>query len=284
MNKVRNGIDSLRLVQFTDMHLYADVNRDLLGVVTEQSFLDTLQLARAEQWPVTAVLATGDLVHDYSVAGYRRLRAHFATLDVPVHCLPGNHDDPDLMAQHLAGGLVQISTCVDYNTWRIVLLDSTIRGSDAGHLARGPLDLLEAQLASAAGRHVLICLHHNPVAVGSPWLDTMMVGNAAEFFAIVDRYPAVRAILWGHAASERRYGATGRAATGEPFHLYTISAAEQCICPGRSGTGLSLAGAAWQRRRSHRRRASREFQRGAGPTVGGLLSAASAHCRSTVAL
>ncbi len=198
MNKVRNGIDSLRLVQFTDMHLYADVNRDLLGVVTEQSFLDTLQLARAEQWPVTAVLATGDLVHDYSVAGYRRLRAHFATLDVPVHCLPGNHDDPDLMAQHLAGGLVQISTCVDYNTWRIVLLDSTIRGSDAGHLARGPLDLLEAQLASAAGRHVLICLHHNPVAVGSPWLDTMMVGNAAEFFAIVDRYPAVRAILWGH--------------------------------------------------------------------------------------
>ncbi|MHB8745722.1 MAG: 3',5'-cyclic-AMP phosphodiesterase [Gammaproteobacteria bacterium] len=198
MTKAHDGIDTLRLVQFTDMHLYADAQRDLLGVTTEQSFLDTLQLARAEQWPVTAVLATGDLVHDCSAAGYQRLRAHFATLDVPVHCLPGNHDDPDLMAQHLAGGSVQISTCVDYDTWRIVMLDSTIRGSDAGHLAPAQLALLESQLANAGARHVLICLHHNPIAVGSPWLDTMMVDNAAEFFAIVDRHPAVRAILWGH--------------------------------------------------------------------------------------
>lgn len=198
MTRVRDGIDTLRLVQFTDMHLYADVQRDLLGVVTEQSFLDTLQLARAAHWPVTAVLATGDLVHDYSAAGYARLRAHFATLDVPVHCLPGNHDDPALMAQHLTGGTVQISPCIDYDPWRILLLDSTIRGSDAGHLAASQLDLLEAQLGAAGGRHVLICLHHNPIAVGSPWLDTMMVDNAAEFFAIVDRYPNVRAILWGH--------------------------------------------------------------------------------------
>lgn len=198
MTRVRDGVDTLRLVQFTDMHLYADVNRDLLGVVTEQSFLDTLRLARAAQWPVTAVLATGDLVHDYSAAGYKRLRAHFATLAVPVHCLPGNHDDPEQMAQHLAGGAVQISPGVDYDNWRIVLLDSTIRGSDAGHLAASQLDLLESQLASAGARHVLICLHHNPIAVGSPWLDTMMVDNAAEFFAIVDRHPKVRAILWGH--------------------------------------------------------------------------------------
>jgi Icc protein len=36
------------------------------------------------------------------------------------------------------------------------------------------------------------------VPIGSPWLDTMMVDNAAEFFAVLDRHPQVRAVLWGH--------------------------------------------------------------------------------------
>ena len=188
----------LRIVQLTDMHLYEDTTRALLGVPTEQSFLDTLNQARRDHWPVDCVLATGDLVHDNSAAAYQRLHKHFKTLDVPVHCLPGNHDDRALMRQYLAGGNVQLSTCVDSDDWRIVLLDSTVPGSDDGHLATAQLNYLEAQLASAAGRHVLVCLHHNPVPIGSPWLDTMMVDNGAALFTVLDRHAAVRGVLWGH--------------------------------------------------------------------------------------
>ncbi len=190
--------DKLRIVQFTDMHLYADTHRDLLGVPTEQSFLDTVLQARRDHWPVDMVLATGDLVHDHDPVGYRRLRMHLAALAAPVYCLPGNHDDPALMRVHLCDASVQVSKSVDRGVWRIVLLDSTVPGSDGGHLAATELAKLEELLSSAADRHVLVCLHHNPVPVGSPWLDTMMVDNAAEFFAVLDRHPAVRAVLWGH--------------------------------------------------------------------------------------
>ena len=194
--------DALRIVQFTDMHLYADTRRDLLGVPTEQSFIDTMQQARRDHWPVDLVLATGDLVHDLEAVTYQRLHAHLAALGAPVYCLPGNHDDPALMRAHLCSGSVQMSKSVDHGVWRIVLLDSKLPGSEGGHLAAGELTQLEDLLSSAADRHVLVCLHHNPVPIGSPWLDTMMVDNAAEFFAVLDRHPQVRAVLWGHVHQE----------------------------------------------------------------------------------
>jgi Icc protein len=44
----------------------------------------------------------------------------------------------------------------------------------------------------------MVCLHHQPVAIGSTWLDTMTVSNSAEFFAIVDKHSNVKAVIWGH--------------------------------------------------------------------------------------
>ena len=36
---------------------------------------------------------TGDLAHD-DAGGYAMLRERFGDAESPVHCLPGNHDDP----------------------------------------------------------------------------------------------------------------------------------------------------------------------------------------------
>ena len=38
--------------------------------------------------------------------------------------------------------------------------------------------------------------------MGSEWLDGMGLADAAAFFAVVDRFPAVRAIVWGHVHQE----------------------------------------------------------------------------------
>ena len=34
--------------------------------------------------------------------------------------------------------------------------------------------------------------------MGSRWLDTVGLRNAAAFFAVTDRHPQLRAIVWGH--------------------------------------------------------------------------------------
>ncbi len=187
----------LRLVQFTDPHLYGSETESLRGVQTLPALVRTLSLAQARDWPVDAVLVTGDIVQD-DAGGYAHFRRLFSTLGVPVLCLPGNHDEPETLRRELSSKPFVADGFVDMGAWRIVLLDSCLPGSARGRLAARALAGLDAALASAAGRHVLVCLHHHPVAMSSRWLDQVGLENADEFFATIDCHRNVRAIVWGH--------------------------------------------------------------------------------------
>ncbi len=188
----------MQLVQFTDTHLFGSRGETLRGVDT----LATLRRVLAHAAPVVqsadAILVTGDLVQD-DPGGYRLFREIFAPLDKPVWCLPGNHDIPDAMQRALAEPPFQYCGRVDRNGWRIVMLNSFLEGSAGGRLSANELLRLEAALTSAGDLQVLICVHHQPVPMQSRWLDALGLENAADFLAIIDRYPkSVRGVLWGH--------------------------------------------------------------------------------------
>ena len=190
-------MSSLRLVQFTDSHLFGTEAGRLRGVDTYDSLIATLEQAQRDHWPPDAVLVTGDLVQD-DTSGYALFRRVFSALRLPVYCLPGNHDDPSVMARVLDAPPFTVGGHVDHGRWRIVLLDSSLPGSARGRLSDQNLAALEASLAGAGSRHVLVCLHHHPVIMNSRWLDTVGLENAADFWRIVDRFDAVRAVVWGH--------------------------------------------------------------------------------------
>jgi Icc protein len=188
----------LRVVQITDTHLYAQPEGRLLGLKTQDTFEEVLLRVISTMDDLDLVLATGDLVHDGSEAGYQRARDGFQRLGKPVYCIPGNHDNPAVMARVMNSGSVKVVPRATHGNWAFVFLDSTVEAHEGGHLRRTQLDLLQEQLAISVGQHVLICLHHQPVPVGSSWMDQMAVDNAEDFFAIIDRYPQVRAVVWGH--------------------------------------------------------------------------------------
>ncbi len=190
--------DGIRIVQVTDMHLYRDAGRTLLGVDTQRSFEEVLDRAVRERGRPDLVLATGDLVHDRSRAGYTRLRGVLAGLGVPFLWLPGNHDDPECMRAVLADAGASDPRSVRVGDWQIVLLDSTVEGSDAGRIAAAGLRDLDEDLARFPEHHALVCLHHPPVPIGSRWMDAIGLQNPAELFAVLDRHPQVRAVVCGH--------------------------------------------------------------------------------------
>jgi Icc protein len=190
-------MSGLRLIQFTDLHLSGSESHALRGIATLPSLERTLEQARDREWPVDAVLVTGDIVQD-DPGGYPHLRRLFGCLGVPVLCIPGNHDVPTAFERELSGEPFILGGHVDFGAWRIVLLDSCIAGSAGGRLTEESLARLEAALAGAHGLHCLVCLHHHPVDIGSRWLDTVGLANAPQLLAIIDRHPSVRAILWGH--------------------------------------------------------------------------------------
>jgi len=187
----------LRLIQFTDPHLYGEETGALRGVATYPALLRAIEHARTRDWPVDAMLVTGDLVQD-DPSGYARFRRTFGGFTEPVLCLPGNHDVPDAMRRELAAQPFVLGGTVDLEEWRIVLLDSTVPGSAGGHLSERSLAELDAALGGAPAQHVLVCLHHHPVTMASRWLDQVGLANPADLFRVLDAYRNVRAVLWGH--------------------------------------------------------------------------------------
>lgn len=211
----RTGPSTLRLLQFTDLHLYAEPGAVLLGQCTRRTFEQVLAQARTRHWPADAILFTGDLVHDERVEGYRYLRRIIDALDCPCFCIPGNHDRRELLAAEVDPGAGQAYRVEPLGPWDLVLLDSTIAGADGGRLPPATLARLEQQLATHQQRPTLVSVHHQPVAVGSRWIDTMRIENGAELLALAERYPRLRAILWGHVhqAFDQACGATRLLAT-----------------------------------------------------------------------
>jgi len=189
---------ALKVIQLTDTHLYADSRGCLLGLNTEQSLESVIASVRARDMPADLILATGDLVHDGTPAAYRRIFTHLRGFGLPVYCLPGNHDEAETLQDTMENGQLHYVEHACHGNWHFIFLNSTIPEEEGGHLGAATLQALETHLRSMPETHTLVCLHHQPVMMGSRWLDTMAVDNAADFFAIIDRHPQVRGILWGH--------------------------------------------------------------------------------------
>lgn len=188
----------LRVIQFTDPHLYGSETETLRGIATFPALKAALADAQqSSAWPPDVVLVTGDLVQD-DPAGYPHIRSVFGTLGMPILCIPGNHDDPAVMRRELRSAPFHVGGFADFGAWRLVLLDSCLPGSASGHLSQQTLAAMDEALSTAEGRHCLVTLHHHPVALSSRWLDRVGLDNAEEFFDRLEKHHNVRAVVWGH--------------------------------------------------------------------------------------
>lgn len=190
-------IADIRLLQFSDPHLFAHADGVMRGVATRAALQTVLRHARAHHWNSDALLLTGDLVND-DPGGYAAIRELFGNLGKPVWCTPGNHDDPHTMGRELGADPFYIGGFHDLGAWRVIVLDSCVPGRAHGHLRATELSRLDAALAGAGDRHVLIAMHHHPVPMASRWIDSVGLKNSDEFFALTDRYAQLRVIVWGH--------------------------------------------------------------------------------------
>lgn len=193
----RKRTKPLRLLHFTDPHLYGDAGGRLRGVNTLDSLKGCVAHARQHHFPADAVLLTGDLVHD-DARGYGHFSSVFDALRAPVHVLAGNHDLPREMQLRLASRPFDLAPIVRYRDWVIFLLDSVVPGATHGHLGDETLAFVDEGLARHSDAHALVCVHHHPVPMGSEWIDGIGIDNAGRLLEVLDRHDNVRGLLWGH--------------------------------------------------------------------------------------
>lgn len=188
----------IRVLQITDFHIRSQPDETLLGVNTQQSFESTLAAALAENPEPDLALLTGDLAQDACTQTYERLRKHLTALPCSAFALPGNHDDPSLMASVLARPPIYYQSHILLKGWQVICLNSTIPHSPYGKLADNELSLLERCLTEYPDNFALIALHHHPVPSESAWMDTMQLENADAFFDVLDKHPMARGVVFGH--------------------------------------------------------------------------------------
>jgi 3',5'-cyclic-AMP phosphodiesterase len=194
--------DVLKILHFTDTHVTADPAKLYRGHNADESLQRVIHYVSNHYPRAELALVTGDLVND-DKGGYERVKRRFEMLNMPVYCLPGNHDFPDQMKLVLSGSNVQTGRSVVIRSWQIIMLDSTVTGKVGGHLSAGELDWLDSRLCKYPDHHTLICFHHPPLLTGSYWLDNgLIIDNPEDLFTVIDQHKQVRSVLWGHSHQE----------------------------------------------------------------------------------
>jgi Icc protein len=195
--------DVVHVVQLTDTHLCKTRGGTLLGMDTDHSLQAVIDLVKKERPKVDLLLGTGDLADGGARNAYDRLQVYLDQLTRDNYWLPGNHDSRAAM-EAAASSDMRLCKEIRMAHWQLLLLDSQVPGQVGGALGADELAWLEQALRSARDEslHTLVCMHHQPVTVGCDWLDQQMVADADEFFAVLERFPGVKAVLWGHVHQE----------------------------------------------------------------------------------
>jgi 3',5'-cyclic-AMP phosphodiesterase len=191
--------NSLLVAQISDLHLFADERQDLLGWNTWKSLDVILERLAALETQPELILLTGDLSQDETEGAYQRILHRLSPLGIPTYWLPGNHDHVETMHRILDCPPIYSDKVLEQGGWRFLLLNSTVPGQVHGMLSAETLQWLKDRLTEVPEHQpMVIALHHPPFWVGSPWLDQSGLQNTADFLEIIDQYPQIKLVLFGH--------------------------------------------------------------------------------------
>lgn len=195
---IQKSSDAVRVLQITDPHLFADADAGLRGTVTHLTLAAVIEDVLRRAWPADIVAVTGDLIQDDSKEAYERFCRLMTALDLPIYCIPGNHDVRPVMQATLSADPFHYCESVRLSDWLIVGIDSCVDYEAGGEISAAELSRLKRETEETDASHVLVCLHHPPVSMGSRWLDRVGLRNADEFLDLAVNLGKVRGTLFGH--------------------------------------------------------------------------------------
>lgn len=197
---------ALKVIQFSDTHLYSDPAIRMHGVDTYDTFKRTVDLALENEGRPDFIVLTGDVSMDETARSYDRVREIIEPIGIPIYFLPGNHDCYDTMwtkfVRHDQSTNIKPDRSFATDNWFIILLNSVKPMSVEGWLPETELSRLDQELSENSNLNALVCLHHNPIPIAQVPEKDVGLKNAASMFRILDKHKNVRGVVWGHVHGE----------------------------------------------------------------------------------
>lgn len=167
------GGDQMLIAQLTDIHIGFDPEARP-EELNRTRFRATL--ARVFETPNVPdlLVLSGDLTDHGDRDSFTRMAELLADVPCPILPLVGNHDTREELLRAFPdcpqdAGFVHY--VVERSGLTIICLDTLEPGRHGGAFCAGRRDWLRARLAEAAGKPVLIFMHHPPVVSGIDWMD-----------------------------------------------------------------------------------------------------------------
>jgi 3',5'-cyclic-AMP phosphodiesterase len=189
------------LAQISDLHLGDAAKQGAEPTSSLEAVLAAI--GRLPNRP-DALLVTGDLTDHGKRKEYRLARELLDATGLPVHAMPGNHDDRAKLREAFAlpgEGDAPIDYEVDLGPLALVVVDSTAPGEEEpGRLEPAQLERLDRVLADLAGKPSILAMHHSPLPTAIPGWDeaNMLPAEDLALAAVIARRPEVKAIVGGH--------------------------------------------------------------------------------------
>ncbi len=187
------------IAQFSDCHLFADKNATHCGARVWTNLIRVLDdMVNREN--VDCAVFTGDLTQDHSETSYQHFveAVQQANFTIPVYFLAGNHDDRQLLNQHLTAPTFQLSKTITHDFWQVQLLDSK-SDTPSGFVSEASLQALSEQIDNEKCQ--LLMMHHHPVNIGY-YIDKHGLLSQDDFWQTITQLNEsaqnIKAIACGH--------------------------------------------------------------------------------------
>lgn len=172
----------MQFIHISDTHIHPDPNFIEEGAQFESVVgMETLMKhIKALPFRADFVLHTGDIVYHADAEAYAAVQRLAANFNLPMYYVAGNLDDARLIQTLLMGRAESELQAELYYTFavndvQIACLDSNRTASHpVNHISDVQLDWLRSLCNADDDRPLIVAVHHNPLAVGVPWLDNKM--------------------------------------------------------------------------------------------------------------
>ena len=197
----------MRILQLTDLHL-SSKNNSLYdnSFTTAISFINQ----RKAELKIDFIVVTGDISHEGQASSYRFFFDEMDKLDLPYSIMAGNHDNNETL-QACSSGRNRLRGVESFSNsaWLLYSLDTVVTGEDSGAIADSEILRLTTLLATAQDQKIALFMHHHPLSVGTPLVDSCKLLNPEALLKLCQDYP-IHFLGTGHAhtLSQQKLGHT----------------------------------------------------------------------------
>jgi len=185
----------LVIAQFSDCHLFADINGLHHGANVYQNLQQVLTAITTDN-SIDVVVFTGDLTQDHSEKSYQNFvnAVQVSQLTKPLYFLAGNHDEYRLLDKYLHAAPFNSNKMITNEYWQICLLN-TKSNTPAGFVSEESLEQLVQHIDSS--KNQLIFTHHHPIDVHY-FIDKHGLKNKPALWQLIAEHSSISAIACGH--------------------------------------------------------------------------------------